>query len=293
MEWEPDEQHLGDLGVTGIRRETLRVLRAILPSFLCHVSNIFIFLAHVAGCVTVFSSLVSGDLSRLLHLFFSPAFFYFLCDFAVMEGYDMLFVLSVASFYRNKGADHRAGPMAIPRLLRRINRDQRLRHCATFLLAVTAFGGYTAVFGSAWRTLRLLHAPGEIVLPLRLLGGAACIAGVVYLAVLLRMACVVSLLENASGFGALCRSRELLAGKFWAAATVFAVLDGCFVAMLMAFPTVTVEDAMGGMGLGQFAAVAMMTAILCVVMTGTLVAQPVVYLVCKNYHHNPRTLLEV
>ena len=100
-----------------------------------------------------------------------------------MEGYDMLFVLSVASFYRNKGAG-RAGPMAIPRLLRRINRDQRLRHCATFLLAVTAFGAYAAVFGSAWRTLRLLDAPGEIVLPLRLLGGAACLAGAVYLAVL-------------------------------------------------------------------------------------------------------------
>ncbi|XP_037474065.1 uncharacterized protein LOC119350240 [Triticum dicoccoides] len=292
MEWEPDEQHLGDLGVTGIRRETLRVLRAILPSFLCHVSNIFIFLAHVAGCVTVFSSLVSGDLSRLLHLFFSPAFFYFLCDFAVMEGYNMAFVLSVTSFYRNKGAG-RAGPMAIPRLRsRRINRDQRLRHCATFLLAVPAFGGYTAVLGSAWRMLRLLDSPGEIVLPLRLLGGAACIAGAVYLAVVLRVACVVSLLENAHGFGALCRSRELLAGKFWAAATVFSVLDGCFVAVLMAFPQVTLEDAMGGMGLDQFAAVAM-AAILCVVMTGTLVAQPVVYLVCKNHRQNPRTLLEV
>lgn len=292
MEWEPDEQHLGDLGVAGIRRETLRVVRAILPSFACHVPNIFIFLAHVAGCVTVFSHLVSGDLSRLLDLFFSPAFFYFFCDFAVMDGYNMAFVLSVASFYRNKGAD-RAGPMAIPHLRRHTNRDERNRHCATFLLAVTAFGGYTAVFGSAWLTLRLLDAPGEIVLPLQLLGGAACLAGAVYLVVVLRVACVVSLLENASGFGAMLRSRALLDGNFRAAATVFAVLDGCFVAVLMAFPTVTLEDAMGGMGLGQFAAVATMTAMLCVVVVVTLVAQPVVYLVCKNYHQNRRTLPEV
>ncbi|KAE8807242.1 hypothetical protein D1007_16465 [Hordeum vulgare] len=291
MEREPEEQRLGDHGVAGIGRETLRVLSSILPSFVSHVPNTFLFLAHVAGCVAVLSHLVSatGGLSRLLHLFFSPAFFYFLCDFAVMERFNMRLVLSVASFYRNKVA------MAIPHLISRrgINRDKQYRHCVTFLPAVPAFGGYTAVFGSAWLTLRLLDAPGEIVMPLQLMGGAAYLAGAVYLALVLRVACVVSLLEKAHGFGAFCRSRKLLAGKFWPAATVFAVLDGCFLAVLIAFPTVKVEHAMGGMGIAQFAAVAAMAAMLSVVVAGTLVAQPVVYIVCKNYNHKPKTLLEV
>ena len=52
------------------------------------------------------------------------------------------------------------------------------------------------------------------------LGGAAYLAGAAYIGVGWRVACVVSVLEDARGFAALRRSRALLAGKFLAAAAV-------------------------------------------------------------------------
>uniref|UniRef100_A0A8I6XEG3 Uncharacterized protein n=1 Tax=Hordeum vulgare subsp. vulgare TaxID=112509 RepID=A0A8I6XEG3_HORVV len=121
--------------------------------------------------------------------------------------------------------------------------------------------------------------------PLQLLGWAACLASAGYVAVVCQLACVVSLLEDAMLFAALRKSRALVAGKFWAAAGVFVTLDGCIFAVLVAFPVLVVDDALG-LGLGfQVAAGAAMAVALCAVVLLTLVAQPVVYLVCKNHHH--------
>ncbi|VAH09620.1 unnamed protein product [Triticum turgidum subsp. durum] len=119
------------------------------------------------------------------------------------------------------------------------------------------------------------------MLPLQLLGWAACLAGAAYVAVVCQLACVVSLLEDAVLFRALRKSRALLAGKFWAAAGVFVTLDGCIFALLVAFPVLVVDDSLG-LGLGfQLAAGVAMAVALCAVVLLTLVAQPV----CKNHHH--------
>uniref|UniRef100_N1QRY7 Uncharacterized protein n=1 Tax=Aegilops tauschii TaxID=37682 RepID=N1QRY7_AEGTA len=133
----------------------------------------------------------------------------------------------------------------------------------------------------------LLAAPDKdkIMLTMHLLAWAACLAGAAYVAVVCQLACVVSLLEDAMLFRALRKSRALLAGKFWEAAGVFVTLDGCIFAVLVAFPALVVDDALG-LGLGfQLAAGAAMAVALCAVVLLTLVAEPVVYMVCKNHHH--------
>ena len=84
---------------------------------------------------------------------------------------------------------------------------------------------------------------------------------------------MVSVLEDAALFGAVRRSRELLVGKFWAAACVFVTLDGCIIAVLKAFPALVLHDALG-LGLAfQVAAGAAMFVSLCAALVVTLVTQ--------------------
>ena len=100
-----------------------------------------------------------------------------------------------------------------------------------------------------------------------------------------RVACVLSMLEDgASGFRAMHPSDELLtgAGKFWTAAAVFATLDGCAVAVQLAFGALVVDNWMGlGVWLRVAAGVAMAAFLWAALMAG-LVAPMVVYFVCKS-----------
>jgi hypothetical protein len=118
------------------------------------------------------------------------------------------------------------------------------------------------------------------VLPLRLLGWASA----AYVATVCQMACVVSVLEDTKLFGAVRRSRELLAGKFWATACILVTLDGCILAVLEAFQALVLDDA-HGLGLTvQLTAVAAAFVSLWGVLVVTLVAQPVIYMMCMSHH---------
>ncbi|KAM0859983.1 hypothetical protein ACQ4PT_046838 [Festuca glaucescens] len=278
--WEPGQQHLGDLGLAGICLEILRVLLAILPGFDSE-GHALLLVAHVGVCAIFFNPLLSGGVSTLLRLVFSRTFFLVLLDLMCVAIYGCLFSLSVTTLYRTKGAVRVAA-------MNLVTKDMRTQYNSTFFMAAAILGGCVAASGDAWRALRLLQASGEIVVALQLLGGAACLAGTAYIALVCQLACVVSLLEDASSLGAMRRSCALLAGSnFWRAAPVFAVLDACFVAALMTFPAVRIGGAVITMAL---------CAVLVVV---TLVAQPVVYRVlcdsaAKNYQYSstmqlPRT----
>ncbi|XP_047042480.1 uncharacterized protein LOC124646406 [Lolium rigidum] len=254
MEWQRD---LAGLGLAGICRETSRVVRVILPNF-ANVGPALLsafLLARAAVSSRIASdhdygtSLVSD--SAVLGLFL-------LCTAA--------YALAVASLYRTGG-----DLLAADRILKEdLPVAPIARLLATFLLVAVPFlAVYTA-----------LSVDAKIVLPLRLLGWASA----AYVATVCQMACVVSVLEVTKLFGAVRRSRDLFAGKFWAAACVFATLDGCIIAVLKAFQALVLDDALG-LGLTvQVAAAATAFVALWGVLVVTLVAQPVVYMVCMSHH---------
>ncbi|KAM3407018.1 hypothetical protein ACQJBY_000830 [Aegilops geniculata] len=155
------------------------------------------------------------------------------------------------------------------------------RLVSTFILALAlAF----VIFFVSLAALLLLHYY-VVGLPLQLLAAAVFLAGTAYVAVVCHLACVVPMLEDAVKFAALRKSRALLAGKFWAATAVFLALDGCFVALQLAFARLVLDDALG-LGLGfQLAAGVATFVVLWAVVLLTLAAQPVIYMVCKNHHH--------
>ncbi|KAF6993652.1 hypothetical protein CFC21_010515, partial [Triticum aestivum] len=105
---------------------------------------------------------------------------------------------------------------------------------------------------------------------------AACLAGAAYVAPVFHLACVVPMLEDAVVFAAMRKSHALLGGKFWPAAAVFVTLDGCFVALQLAFARLVLDDALGlGLGFQLAAGVTVFMALWAVV----------IYMVCKNHHH--------
>ncbi|KAM0859984.1 hypothetical protein ACQ4PT_046839 [Festuca glaucescens] len=166
--------------------------------------------------------------------------------------------------------------------------------CLLFILQILLLctAAYAFCVASIYCTgggLRAAHPPPnqlwleeDITLSLRLLGWATA----AYVAVVGQLACVVSVsvLEDAVFYGTVRRSWELLAGKFWTVATLLLTLDGCIIAVLKAFPVLMLDDALG-LGLGfRLAAGTAMAVALWAVLHVTLVAQPVVYMVCKSNH---------
>lgn len=139
--------------------------------------------------------------------------------------------------------------------------------------------GYTTLLGAV---AVLMHLPQTAML---LVGGAAYLAGAAHIGAAWRVACVMSGLENgARGFRAMHASDELLtgAGKFWAAAALFTTLDGFAVAVQLAFGALVVDDRMGlGIWLRVAVGAVLAAALWTAVVTG-LVAQVVVYFVCKS-----------
>ncbi|VAH14073.1 uncharacterized protein LOC119302831 [Triticum dicoccoides] len=295
MEWTPKQQALGGLGLAGVCRETCHVIhRAMLPNFVNLGPPLLsaLLLASSAAvralCSRVLADLHDHDGPSLLCLVTDRlAFFLFV---AVSIGLVLLLLLLCAAAYLfcvvslySTGGDLRAAD----RVLRGFPTVPLTRFVCTFLLAAVPFFVIcTSLFVAAlFQPQEPLGAADKIMLPLQLLGWAAFLASAAYVAVVCQLACVVSLLEDAVLFGALRKSRALVVGKFWAAAGVFVTLDGCIFAVLVAFPVLVVDDALG-LGLGfQVAAGVAMAVALCAVVLLTLVAQPVVYLVCKNHHH--------
>uniref|UniRef100_A0ACD5ZMQ8 Uncharacterized protein n=1 Tax=Avena sativa TaxID=4498 RepID=A0ACD5ZMQ8_AVESA len=267
MEWQQR-----DLGLAGICRETSRVvLRVILPDFANSGPPLLsaLLLADAAFSCTLHSSVARGldpEAAALALLDTVCILLSLLCTAA--------YALCVASLYRT-GGDLRAAD-------RVLNEDlpvvPLMRLGRTFLLVAAV--PFVLVFVPLAVASSSFRADDKIMLPLWLLGWASA----AHAAPVCHLAFVVSVLEDAELFGALRRSRELLAGKFCAAACVFAALDGCVVAVLKAFQALVVHDALG-LGLAfQLAAGAAMFLALCALLVATLVAQPVVYMVCKNHH---------
>ncbi|KAM3400647.1 hypothetical protein ACQJBY_005474 [Aegilops geniculata] len=273
MEWEPEQQDLGGLGLAGICREIYRVA---FPNMRGAPILSALLLAHVAALRGLPSLLEADDGFHLLG--FLAGLLFELVSVIVIAFFSLVCtavcVFHIASLYCTQG-DLRASYS----LQRHLPRVPLTRLIPTFFALGLAY--IISVFSLA--ALFLLHY--EVALPLQLLGVAACLAGVAYVAPLLHLACVASVLEDAVEFAALRKSRALLAGKFWPAAAVFLTLDGCFVALQLAFARLVLDDALGlRLGFQLAAGVATFVALWAVVLL-TLAAQPVIYMVCKNHHH--------
>ncbi|CAM0909285.1 unnamed protein product [Alopecurus aequalis] len=322
MERDPEDGTL--IGLAGIFPDTLRVIRSRPLGFrlLCRMVILLSLslLAHVAISRVLFSHAIAAasDAGSAAHwalfILAEAAFLYVIILYLFFNSLSFS-VLSVAPLYSGFAADagHDARTAArdlrqLPRhlakhivsdfpghsrLAARVFTDPDVEACLTvtcrdaFLLLL----GYTALFAAAAVIMRLPRTAA-----LLLLGCTTYLPGAAYIGVVWRLACVLSVLEDgARGFRAMHRSDELLAraGKFWAAAAVFTALDGCTVAVQLAFGAMVVDDRMGlGVWVRVALGVAMAGTLLAAVLAG-MVAHAVVYFVCKSSVGTAKSLTNV
>uniref|UniRef100_A0ACD6ABI3 Uncharacterized protein n=1 Tax=Avena sativa TaxID=4498 RepID=A0ACD6ABI3_AVESA len=319
MEKAPEGAALGALGLAGICRETLRVILSFPPGFpfMCGmlISLTLSLLAHVAVSRALFCDAFAASdddggagfvrlAANWAPFLLAEAAFLFIIVFQLL-GSAAFCVLSVAPRYSGFATDADRDARSVARDLREVPRflakyfvkvfhgDSRLaarlvrtetgvfvRIAATSWVAFLLLLGYTALLAAVFV---LMHLPRPALL---LGGGAAYLAGVAHIGAVWHVACVLSVMEEgARGSRAMHASDELLtaAGKFWATAAVLATLDGYAVAVLLAFGALVVDDRMG-LGVWVRVAVgAVMATALWATAVAVLVAQVVVYFVCKSY----------
>ncbi|MBA0602572.1 uncharacterized protein LOC105784143 [Gossypium raimondii] len=110
------------------------------------------------------------------------------------------------------------------------------------------------------------------------------LVGFLYLTAIWHLASVVSVLEEAYGFNAMVKGKNLLKGNLWLAMVIFLTLGIAAAVIQFAFQSLVVE----GSGSGMANRIAY--AIICLFLHSMLsllglVIQTVIYFVCKSYHH--------
>ncbi|XP_073098650.1 uncharacterized protein [Elaeis guineensis] len=187
-------------------------------------------------------------------------------------------VYSVASIYTAKDLSFPKVLSVVPKVWRRL--------MVTFIWAFLLLLAYNtvAIFVIVLAVLLLGPAiPGAVAVALIFLLYAA---GLVWISVIWHVASVVSVLEDTCGIEAMRKSRALIKGKTWTAVAIFVLLNLCFVGVEVGFKLLVVDGSYMNLGVVlRVGNAVLMLSILCMVILFALVAQTVVYFVCKSYHH--------
>ncbi|XP_022765891.1 uncharacterized protein LOC111310742 [Durio zibethinus] len=110
------------------------------------------------------------------------------------------------------------------------------------------------------------------------------LAGLLYLTIIWHLASIVSVLEEAYGYQAMVKSKNLIKGKLWVAIAIFLTLNITLLVIQFGFQRLVVHGSTLGM------ANRVVFAIICFLLLSKmflfgLVIQTVIYFVCKSYHH--------
>ncbi|KAL4282760.1 hypothetical protein GQ457_16G021610 [Hibiscus cannabinus] len=108
--------------------------------------------------------------------------------------------------------------------------------------------------------------------------------GFLYLTVIWHLACVVSVLEEAYGFKAMVKGKNLVKGNTWVAMVIFLTLAIAAMGVQFSFQMLVIDGSISGMGTRAVYAIICLFLHSMLTLFG-LVIQTVIYLVCKSYHH--------
>lgn len=300
MDCEPEEIQF--LGIIGIYRETSKLILSwrrlfskIAASLMVPIS--VLFLAQIVISHNLFSQIDrneealehttagSPSQARLFHrlssewssfLLFKSIYLLALLVFSLLS--TSAVVYTIASVYTAKHdllLSFRKVLTIVPKVWRRL--------ALTFLVAFLFLVAYNILAVFAFIITIVIVGDSSVGVLLVIALALAYIVGLVWISVVWHVASVVSVLEEACGADAMRRSRELVRGKMGIAASVFVMMNMVFVGIEMAFRwVVVVGKASLALKLG-FTAVILV--LLSAVILFALVAQTVVYFVCKSYHH--------
>ncbi|KAK6939964.1 hypothetical protein RJ641_029495 [Dillenia turbinata] len=295
-----EQKEMQFLGVYGILKESYKIiltcqkiftqitLALILPLSLVFLANIQIselLFSDIVGNTVVRDDTPAGtqnykNLSDLLSSewtvfwLFKLVYFIFVLIFSLLS--TSAVVYTIASIYTGRDVTFQRVMSVVPRVWKR--------------LMITFFAIFVLIFCYIFIAVLVIVifiislSSTKILVPISIALLIVFISGLVYLSVVWQLATVVSVLEDACGFQAMKKSRNLLRGKMGVAVAIFIKLGISQLVTLAVFEKLFVHgDSLGLVSRGVLG-------VLCLALVVKLfllvrVVQTVLYLVCKSYHH--------
>ncbi|PWA85260.1 hypothetical protein CTI12_AA150920 [Artemisia annua] len=294
------QEELQFLGLFGIYKETIKtiiswrkIFTQITLTFILPLA--FIFLAHMEVSNLISGKIMNTDFQKHLtrpgtlrynkltdalrsewitYWLLKATYFTFLIAFSLLS--TSAVVYTTACIYASRNLTFTSVCNVVPKVWKRL--------IVTFLCAFVVFFIYNMLaFFMVVSFMLLLPADtfGDVVFHIMLI---FYFIGFVYISIIWQMACVVSVLDSSYGVKAMMKSKNLIKGKRWVAIFIFSKIHLSFFAVQIIFELFVVY----GHALGVWRRVGF--AVLCLLVLSKLflfgfVAQTILYLVCKSYHH--------
>ncbi|XP_061971032.1 uncharacterized protein LOC133693759 [Populus nigra] len=294
-----EQEEMQFLGVFGIYREAYRIILSwrkifsqITLALILPLS--FIFLAHIEVSNVLFTKIIYNEeeldetqvgtrkyekISDMISSewayfwLFKAAYFTFVLVFSLLS--TAAVVYTIACIYTAREVTFKKVMSVVPKVWKRL--------MVTFLSIFLAVFAYNFVSILVAITCVFLVGPSQVV-PLLLFLSLVYFMGLVYMSIIWQLASVVSVLEEASGFKAMMKSRELIKGKMWVAIIIFLMLNLSSGALHILFENKVVHgSSLGILNRASFGILSLL--VLLVLYLFGLVIQTVIYFVCKSYHH--------
>ncbi|XVF64426.1 hypothetical protein PTKIN_Ptkin09bG0168500 [Pterospermum kingtungense] len=302
MVMDREQEEMQFLGFFGIYTESYKIIFAwrkifskitlslILPLsfiYLVHMEVSSLFIGKISHNQTELDQTQSGTpkskkLSDLIsnemayYWLFNAAYFTLFFIFSLLS--TAAVVYTIASIYTARELTFKKVMSVVPKVWKRLMVTFLCMFVAMFLYHVVVVFFFIVWFISfiAFQAIVL----DKVVVVLIIL----YIVGVLYLTVIWQLASVVSVLEEAYGFQAMVKSKNLIKGKLWVSMVIFLKLNIASGIIQIAFQRLVMD----GSSLGMATRVAY--AIICFLLLSKLilfelVIQTVIYFVCKSYHH--------
>ncbi|XWS41317.1 hypothetical protein CRYUN_Cryun17cG0071000 [Craigia yunnanensis] len=205
---------------------------------------------------------------------FKAAYFTFLLIFSLLS--TSAVVYTIACIYTAKEISFKKVMSVVPKVWTRL--------IVTFLWSFAIVLVYNVIAGVLLFSSVYFLGLGSLGLSIFVVLFILYLAGFVYISLVWHLASVVSVLEDVYGINAMEKSKALIKGKMGVAVAMFLLLILCFVGIQLLFE--------GGVVLAWWLSteIRIGIGILCLLLLFKvtllgLVAQTVMYFVCKSYHH--------
>ncbi|KAM7507834.1 hypothetical protein LguiA_018287 [Lonicera macranthoides] len=295
-----EQEDLQFLGLFGIYRESFKIIykwkkifSQITLALIIPLS--FIFLAHMEISYLIFRRMRhtayllyqiypgSGTYHLLFDRMTRERAYFWLFRLAYYVVILIFYLLSTSAVVYTIACVYTAREITFKRIMSVVPKVWK-RLMLTFLCAFLAFSIYNLVFVLTILLWIVTIGDSNAFVPIFYITLILYLVGFVYMTVVWQLASVVSVLENAYGFKAVMKSKNLIKGKLWIAIFIFFKLNFSLVCIQFVFEIFVVHGYYLETWKKFLIGTACLAGLYMLVLLG-LVIQTIIYFVCKSYHH--------
>ncbi|KAG6396228.1 hypothetical protein SASPL_142373 [Salvia splendens] len=295
-----EQEEIQFLGFFGILQESCNIVSSwkkifaqITVALIIPLS--FIYLAHIEISELLFTKIMHNEFildqtpegtssyDRLNALLSSELTTFFLFKLGYFLFFIVLALLSTSAIVYTVACIYTSRDLSLPTVVSVVPRVWK-RLMVTFIWNFVIIFAYNVVSLIVLMVGAILLGQIDIIGPLFLIAfAAAYLIGFLYITIIWHVATVVSVLEESYGINAMTKSQDLIKGKMGVAFAVFMVIGVCFFAIQLMFEMLVVQGEGGVADRVGYGIVCLV--LLSVLMLFGLIAQTIIYFVCKSYHH--------